>query len=133
MALTSNEPLLFELAEKLWAPAPAAARCGAIAIEVVESALRGDFGIQKDEDFLEGARNDGAAASGSPRGAADHTFSFEERLRWVHEPAEFRCEVPGVLEVRIDLARARVDARIAALFASLSRNPSSPSSLIFPF
>ena len=92
--------------EKLWAPAASGGAGDAILIEV-------EF-----EDFLEGAWNDGAEASGSPRSAADLTFTFEERLRWVHELAEFRCEVPGVLEVTIDLARARVDARIAASLLS---------------
>ena len=132
MALTSSEPLLFELAGKLWDPAPAGDAGDAIEIEVVRGAPRaGDFAeYREDKDFSEGARKGGTAASGSPRGAADLAFSFEERLRWVHEPAEFRCEVPGVLDVRIDLARARVDARIAAsLLHRLSKkSPSLPSS-----
>ena len=134
VALTSSEPLLFELAERLWEPAPAGDAANAISIEVVQRApLPGDFGEHGEyEDFLEGARKDGAAASGSPRGNADSTFSFEEKLRWVHEPAEFRCEVPGALEVKIDIARARVDARIAASL-SLPLSQKSPSSLSSSF
>jgi hypothetical protein len=131
LALTSSEPLLFELAEKLWEPG-ATGRAGdagdAIEIEVVRRAPRlQDLGEEgKYGDFLEGARAGGAVAPGAPRpDAASSISSFEERLRWVHEPAEFRCVVPGVLDVRIDLARARVDARIAA---SLSLPPSKKSS-----
>ena len=101
VALTSSEPLLFELAERLWKPAPAGAAGNAIAIEIVR---------------------------GAPRGNADPTFSFEERLRWVHEPAEFRCEVPGVFDVRIDLKSARIRAALAPAL-SLSLSKKSPSSL----
>ncbi len=130
VALTASEPLLFELAEKLWAPAPAGDARHAIAIEVVPDGPSPEDFRECEEygDFLEGARGDDAEANGSPRGAADLTFSFEERLRWTHEPAEFRCEVPGALEIKIDIALARVDARIAAsLSVPLSRK--SPSSL----
>ncbi|HSB63491.1 MAG TPA: hypothetical protein VLJ18_04960 [Thermoanaerobaculia bacterium] len=51
----------------------------------------------------------------------------------MHEPAEFRCEVPGVLDVRIDLVRAEIRAAFApGLSLSLSKksssSPSSPGS-----
>lgn len=125
--LSTDEPLLLELAERLWEPAPAGDTGDAIAIEVVRRTKRpGDFGeYGTDKDFLEGARKDGATASGSPRHNAV-PFTFEERLRWVHEPSEFRCEVPGVLDVRIDLAGAGIRATLApALSLSLSKRSSS--------
>ena len=105
MRLSTDVPLLIDLASRLWAQDSAASLgdAGSIAIEVVQ---------EEDQDFLEGA-----AASGSPRRNAA-IFAFEQRLRWAHEPAEFRCEVPGVLEVIIGIARARVDARIAASLSS---------------
>jgi hypothetical protein len=106
VALTSSEPLFFELAERLWEPVPTNDAGYAIAIEVMRGA--------------------DAADSPVPRGAADPTFSFEERLRWVHGASEFRCEVSGVLDVRIDLVRARIRAVLAPpLSLSLSSSPGS--------
>jgi hypothetical protein len=124
--LETDEPRLLDLASRLWAPASSDSSSDVIEIEIVRSAPSpGDFGGY--EDFLEGARADGAAAPGSPRrNAAPATL--EERLRWKHEAAEFRCEVPGVLEVRIDLAGAGIRAALApGLSLSLSKKSSSPS------
>ncbi|MCM3875634.1 MAG: hypothetical protein NEA02_04370 [Thermoanaerobaculia bacterium] len=139
VTLTSSEPLLFGLAERLWEPA-ATGNPGhsgnAIAIEVVRGSTgagnTGDY-----EDFLEGAREDGAAAPGSPRpdAAASSILSFEERLRWVHGASEIRCEVPGVLNVRIDLVSTEIRAALApGLSLSLSKEPPfpPPSSLPLP-
>lgn len=54
---------------------------------------------------------------------------LEGDLRWEHGEAEFRCEVPGALAVRIDLGNARVDARVEAhLAARIAASPSLPSS-----
>jgi hypothetical protein len=109
--LSTDEPLLLELAERLWEPAPAGDTGDGIAIEVVRGAPRRDFG------------------EGGEDGDFDTTFSFEERLRWVHEPAEFRCVVPGVLDVHIDLVGAGIRAALApALSLSLSRRSSLSSS-----
>lgn len=116
MRLTSDEPFVFQLADRLWEPGAKAHSGDAIGIEILG------------EDFLEGAWEGPAGASGSPRGDDGLSFSFEENQRWVHEDAEFRCDVPGALEIRIDLTRARVAARIAPpLSVLLSKK--SPSSL----
>ena len=138
LRLETDEPRLFDLASRLWAPESAESRRDSIEIEVVRRAGRpedlgedGEYG-----DFLEGARAGGAEAPGSPRrDAADFIFSFEESLRWEHEASEFRCEVPGALKIRIDIARARVDARIAvSLSLPLSgKSPSPPSSSLTSF
>ncbi len=147
LALTSKEPLLFELAERLWEPAPGGDTGNAIAIEVVRAPPHpGDFREyrededlleREDEDFLEGAGREAAEASGSPRGTAGNTFTFEERLRWVHEPAEFRCEVPGVLEVD-NRPRTRASRRAhralssSSLFKEIPLFSLSPSSSSLP-
>ncbi|MGE5716897.1 MAG: hypothetical protein ACM369_09635 [Acidobacteriota bacterium] len=118
VALTASEPLLFQLAERLWAKAPMSG-----AADVIEIA------IERFEDFSGSARANRAAAPGSPR-RNPLPFAFEERLRWAHETAAFRCEVPGVLRVEIDLARARIDARIAASLPSSSSSSSSLKSFL---
>jgi hypothetical protein len=132
VALTSSEPLFFELAERLWEPAPAGN--DAIAIEVMRRApLPADF--ESYEDFLEGVKEDGATTPGSPRpDAANPISSFEGRLRWAHEASEFRCQVPGVLDVRIDLVGGRIRATLApGLSHFLSKKPPfSPSSSLPP-
>jgi hypothetical protein len=132
--LSTDEPFLVDLASGLWAPDPAESPGDAIGIEVERRPTRpGDFGedgeLGEFGDSLESARADRAAAPGSPRGAAGPMVLFEESLRWVHEPGEFRCEVPGVFDVRIDLARARIDARIAASLPLLLSQKSSSFSL----
>ena len=90
------------------APARSEERGNAIEIEIGEG---------RREDFLEGAWEGARGAPASPRGGADLSFSFEENQRWVHEAHQFRCEVPGALDITIDFATARVAAR--------SRRPSS--------
>lgn len=117
--LSSDEPLVFELAARLWEeraaddPNPASP----IEIEIRRS--------KRPEEFLEGAWEDRPGAGRPPRRDAI-SFTFEENQRWVHEAHRFRCEVPGALELTIDFARARVDARIApGLFIPLSKKPSS--------
>jgi hypothetical protein len=130
VALTSEEPLLFELADRLWIPARARDTGDAIdviEIEVVRRAPRSGGQDGEYEDSLEGAGEGGAAAPRSPRRKVA-PFTFEESLRWVHEPAEFRCEVPGVLGVTIDLIGAKIRAALApALPLPLSKkSPSFP-------
>ena len=109
MRLTSDEPLVFELADRLWDPAPADAKDG-IRIKILFS--------EEEKTFLEGAWADGAGAAGSPRGD-NLAFSFEERQRWVHEADRFRCEVPGALSLTIDFASAHIAARVAPPLALL--------------
>jgi hypothetical protein len=105
--LETDEPRLLDLASQLWVPDSADSPGDAIAIEVVR-------GAPSPEDF--GGYEDAAPAT------------FEEKLRWKHEAAEFRCEVPGVLDVRIDLAGARIRAVLApGLSLSLSKKSPSPS------
>lgn len=108
LRLETDEPRLLDLASRLWPPDQADSPADAIAIEVVR---------------------------GAPRGNADSTLSFEEGMRWEHEPAEFRCEVPGAVEVTIDLARVRIRASLApALSLPLSKKyPSSLSSSLRSF
>jgi hypothetical protein len=125
--LTSEEPRVFELADRLWEPAPADA-ADAIRMEILRArhsprTRRGEFGRG---DFSEGAWKDGAGASGSPRRDAI-PFTFEENQRWVHEEHEFRCEVPGALLVTIDFATARIAARIAPRLSLLLSKKSSSS------
>lgn len=126
--LTSGAPLVFELADRLWEPASTDA-ADSIRMEILParpSPRPEDSGGEP----LEGAWEDGAEAGGSPRGD-DAAFTFEERQRWVHERAEFRCEVPGVLDVRIDFASAHVAARMAPTlsFYLSKKSPALPSSL----
>lgn len=122
--LTSDEPLVFELADRLWDLSPADAEDG-IRMEILPSENEGDF--------LEGAWKDDAGASGSPRGLADVSYSFEESQRWVHEAHQFKCEVPGALSLTIDFATAHIAARIApALSLLLSKKSSLPSSSSLP-
>ncbi|HEY3351225.1 MAG TPA: hypothetical protein VGM13_15730 [Thermoanaerobaculia bacterium] len=124
--LTSVEPLVFELADRLWDLAPADAE-GGIRMEILHS--------EKEGDFLEGAWEDGAPASGSPRGDAGLAFSFEEEQQWVHEGNEYRCDVSGALSLSIDFATARVAAHLAPRLSLLlskksSSSPSLSSSLL---
>jgi hypothetical protein len=114
--LTSDEPLLFELAERLWEPASRESGGKEIRIEI----RRGGS-----EDSLKGAWKDDAEASSSPRRQVI-AFTFEENQRWVHEAHQFRCEVPGALELTIDFARARVDAHLAPSFSLLLSKKSFP-------
>lgn len=108
--LTSDEPLVFELADRLWDPAPADEQ-EAIRIEILHARHSPRMGGEEG-DFLECAGKGGAEASRSPRGDAT-VFAFEETQRWMHEEHEFRCEIPGALGVRIDFATAHVAARLA--------------------
>jgi hypothetical protein len=142
--LTSDEPLVFELAEKLWAPAPPNTERPGLDIEIQiesESEQESEKERERDserekerpEDFLEGASGGGPQAGGALRGAADLAFAFEEAQRWTHEASQFRCEVPGTLSVTIDFVTARVAARLApslftslALFSSFSRSSPLP-------
>jgi hypothetical protein len=120
--LTSDEPLVFELADRLWEPAPADVEDG-IRMEILH-ARRAPRMEREDEegDFLEGAIGPGAAAPAAPRSDGGLAFSFEETQRWLHEEHGFRCEVPGALDVTIDFATARVAAHLApGLFPSLSK------------
>jgi hypothetical protein len=113
--LTSDEPRAFELAQRLWQPTAAHPSGESISIEVARRSPRpGDPEENAPEDVLEG---DAAA------------FTLEERLLWVHEAVEFRCEVPGALTVRIDLAAAGVRA---ALSPAVSRALSNASSISSP-
>jgi hypothetical protein len=108
--LTSDEPLVFELAGRLWEPAAPNDLTDAIAIEV-RRAWKGR-----------------AEASGSPQRNA-FPFTYEKEQRWVHEAHQFFCEVPGVLDLTIEFARARVDARIApALSLQCSKTSLFPPS-----
>ena len=127
--LETDEPRLFDLASRLWVPAPADSTGDAIEINVTRRGPRpGDSGEYG--DFLESAKSAVEAAPSLPRGAADPVFSFEERLRWEHEASEFHCEVPGVLDVRVDLAHARVSAAISpSLYPSTKSSPSLRSFL----
>ncbi|MGA7991181.1 MAG: hypothetical protein WCC53_07115, partial [Thermoanaerobaculia bacterium] len=122
--LTSDEPLVFELADRLWDPVPAARGDG-----IRMTILQARHSPRMDrEDFSEGASKTGPAAPALPRGEAA-AFTFEEKQQWTHEEHEFRCEVPGALDVTIDFARARVVAHLApALSLLLSEKSSSPSS-----
>jgi hypothetical protein len=131
--LTSDEPLVFELADRLWEPAPADAEDG-IRMEILRTRRTPRPGREEEEeerDFSEGAWEGGAAAGGWPRGVADPSYSFEEGQRWVHEAHQFRCEVPGALDVKIDFASARVAARLAPGLCLLlsKRSPLLSSSL----
>jgi hypothetical protein len=138
--LTSDEPLVFELAEKLWEPARAVAEeagdaGGAIRMEILHVRHSPRMGRGEEEgDFLKGASLGGITAPAASRGAADLAFSFEETQRWVHRASEFRCEVPGALDVRIDFASARVVAhlapRLSLLFSKKSSSLSFSSSLL---
>ena len=120
LRLTSDEPLVFELAERLWEPAQGDE--DGIRMEILRVG-------EKEEDFLEGAWTGGAGAAASPRGGADASFSFEENLRWTHEAHQFRCEVPGALDVTIDFATASVRAAVSP---DLFLLPSKKSSSSFP-
>jgi len=127
--LTSDEPLVFELADRLWEPASTDAP-DAIRMEILHS--------EEEKDFLEGASVPGATAPAAPRGDAT-AFNFEETQRWTHEATEFRCEVPDTLSLTIDFAEARVAARLAPslLSSSLpllpSKKSSSPNSSLLSF
>lgn len=113
--LTSDEPLVFDLADRLWPPS-FAEETDAIRIEVRR------------------AREDGGPASVWPQGEADLAFSFEEGQRWTHEEHGFRCEVQGALLVTIDFATARVAANLApSLSLLLSRKSSLISSSLLSF
>lgn len=128
--LTTDEPLVFELANRLWDPAPADEK-EAIRIEILHARHSPRMGGDEDEEksFLEGAWDGGAAAGGSPRSDAT-AFTFEETQRWTHGAKEFRCTVPDALSVAIDFATARVAARLAPSLSSfLSRKSSSSLSL----
>lgn len=130
--LTSDEPLVFELADRLWDPAPADDK-GAIRIEILHARHSPRMG-REEEDFLEGAWGDAAGAAGSPRGDGGLAFSFEEKQRWMHEEGEFRFEVPGALLVSIDFATALVAARLApGLSLLLSKKSSLLSSSFLSF
>lgn len=124
--LTSDEPLVFELADRLWNPAPAH-RGDSIRMEILHARHSPRMGREEEEeDFLEGAWEEDAGATGSPRGVDDSSCSLEENLRWVHEAHQFRCEVPGALAVTIDFASTSVAARLApSLSLLLSKNSSS--------
>jgi hypothetical protein len=71
----------------------------------------------------------------------DALESLERALRWTHGDKEYRCEIPGLLEVRIDLQRFRVESSISLHFlgnprwfplsSSSPSLPSSPSSSSF--
>jgi hypothetical protein len=134
--LTSDEPIVFELADQLWEPAPADSEDG-IRMEILRTrrSPRPEEGEEEiEEDFSEGAWEGGAAAVGWPRGVAGLAYSFEEGQRWTHESHEFRCEVPGALDVRIDFASARVAARLGLSFSLLlSKRSSLLSSSLFSF
>jgi hypothetical protein len=122
--LTSDEPLVFELAERLWVPAPED-DAKAIRMEILH-ARRSPRVERGEEDLLEGAGQGGTTAPAAPRGEADLAFSFEKTQQWVHETSEFRCEVPGVLDLTIDFAEVRVVARLApAMSLFLSKKSSS--------
>lgn len=124
--LTSDEPLVFELAERLWEPARANAgntgdAAGAIRMEILDARHSPRMG-REEGDFSEDEWKDHAWPTGAPRSEAELAFSFEEKQRWMHEASEFRCEAPGALSLTIDFARASVQARIApALSLFLSR------------
>ena len=111
--LTSDEPLVFELAERLWERAAADAGDG-IRMEILRAPA-------------------GAEAGGSPRSVADFSYSFEESQRWVHEEHQFRCEVPGALDVKIDFASAHVAARLAPSLSLLPSQKSSSSLSLLSF
>jgi hypothetical protein len=136
--LTSDEPLVFELADRLWGPAPPNAE-GGFQMEILHARRAPRMGKKKEEerreDFLEGATATGPRASGSPRGDAGLASAFEESQRWVHEAHQFTCEVPGALDVTIDFASAHVAARIAPplslLLSKKSSSSLSPSLLSF--
>ncbi|HTS01455.1 MAG TPA: hypothetical protein VMN04_02950 [Thermoanaerobaculia bacterium] len=133
LRLASDEPLVFELAERLWEPAraDAADAANAIRIEILHARhsprKEGEEEEEEREDFSKGAGRREAKASGSPRGAPSPSFSFEKNLRWVHEPHRFRCEVPGALDLTIDFARARVVARMDPILSLLLSKKSSSS------
>jgi hypothetical protein len=124
--LTSDEPLVFELSDQLWDPAPADAT-DAIRMEILHA--RHSPRMEREEgDFLEGASVGGAPAPAAPRGVAEPSYSFEESQRWVHEAHQFKCNVPGALSLTIDFASAHVAARIGpSLLSSLSLLPSKKS------
>lgn len=119
MRLTSDEPLVFELADRLWERAPVDSG-DAIRMEILRS--------EEEKTLLEGAWEGGAGASGSPRGVDELSYSFEESQRWVHEAHQFKCEVPAALSLTIDFASAHVAARISPPL-SLLLSKKSPSSL----
>ncbi len=105
LRLTSDEPLVFELAGRLWEPAPADATGDAIGMEIL--------------------REGGPMAGDAPRSIAGPSYSFEEDLRWVHEARRFQCEVPGTLHVTIDFATAHIAARMAPPLSLLLSQKSS--------
>lgn len=125
--LTADEPLVFELADRLWDPAPADEK-EAIRIEILHARHSPRMGGEEEEgDFSEGAGRGGAAAGGSPRSDAT-AFTFEETQRWVHEESEYRCEVPDAVEIAIDLDRARIRAAVFPALSLLLSKKSSPFS-----
>src|SRR5512140_2985903 len=130
--LTSDEPLVFELAGRLWERAAADAGDG-IRMEILRARRTPHPGREEgeEEDFLEGAGRGRAAAPTAPRGVADPSFSFEESQRWVHEEHEFRCAVPGALEVTIDFATSRIRASLSPSFSLLLSKKSSLRSSSF--
>ncbi len=121
--LTSNEPLVFELADRLWERAAGDAEDG-IRIEILHARHSPRM---KREDFLEGAWTARAEVPPPPRSDAT-AFTFEETQRWVHEEHEFRCEVPGALNTTIDFAAASIHTTISP---GLSLLLSKKSSLLF--
>jgi hypothetical protein len=130
--LTSDEPLLFELANRLWEPA-SRDEVNTIQIEIMHA--RHSPRMER-EDLLEGASASRAEAPPPPRGDAD-PFTFEESQRWTHEELEYRCEVPGALSVTIDFATSRVRAslspHLSLLLSKKSSSSVSPSSSLLSF
>ncbi len=129
--LTSDEPLVFELADRLWEPASEDSG-DTIRMEILHARHSPRMGGDEDEEkiFLEGAWDGGAAAGGSPRSDAT-AFTFEETQRWTHEATEFRCKVPDALSLAIDFASARVVARIAPSLSLLLSKKFSSSLVSF--
>jgi hypothetical protein len=121
LRLETDEPRVFELAEKLWE----------------EGNDRGGHD-QNEHDrgehprgCLEGELGFVIRDVPMPDAAfAQDAESFERSIRWTHEPDDYRCEIPGLLSVRIDIAHARVEASAPI---HLLRNPRSlsPSSSSF--
>jgi hypothetical protein len=114
LRLESDEPRVFDLANALW--------------EEKKSGEEGKEGTTG--DFLESE----LAFVIHERSAPDATVPpspefFERNLRWTHTDTEYRCEIPGVLSVRIDLARGHVEASAPL---HLLRNPRSSSLSFFP-
>jgi hypothetical protein len=96
LRLETDEPRLLDLASRLWEERP-------------------------DEDLFEGDMSFGVfGRRASDAAGSRDASSLERELGWTHGLEEFRCELPGLFEVRIDLAKARVEASASL---HLLRNP----------